>query len=273
MSIHPDTHMGAVSLTVADLARSVAFYQQVIGLQLRQQTAHSADFGLLRLTENKTARPVSQTTGLFHFALLVPTRRDLALVFRHLVQAGVDLGASDHLVSEALYLDDPDGNGIEIYADQPREAWSFVGGELQMATKRLNVPSLLSELETTAVWSGLPSGTKMGHVHLRVADIPQAKQFYGQVLGFDHMMDYGAQASFFSAGGYHHHLGLNSWQSLNAPPPPPNATGLDYFTIVTPNTAVVRQALEAAEVSIRPATNGFFIHDPFHNQIFITEVI
>lgn len=281
MSIHPDTQMGPVALTVADLPRSLTFYEQVIGLRLRAQEQNeetgetTAVLGtdtavLLHLTENKNAKRVTRTTGLFHFALLLPTRRDLALVFRHLVQTGLDLGASDHLVSEALYLDDPEGNGIEIYADQPREAWPRFNGHIQMDTKRLNVPSLLSELGgDTAVFSALPSGTKMGHVHLRVADIPRAKQFYGEVLGFDCMVDYGSQATFYSAGGYHHHLGLNTWQSLHAPPPPPEATGLIYLTIVTPNTAVVRDRLHAAGVALTETEAGLRFRDPFGNGILL----
>ncbi len=280
MSIHPDTYMGHVALTVADLARSLTFYEQVIGLRLLAQEeengATTAVLGtdtavLLLLTENKAAKQFSPTTGLFHFALLLPTRRDLALVFRHLGQTGVNLGASDHLVSEALYLDDPEGNGIEIYADQPREAWPRLDGRIQMDTKRLNVPSLLAELsaEDTAVWSGLPSGTKMGHVHLRVADIPRAKQFYGEVLGFDCMVDYGTQATFYSAGGYHHHLGLNTWQSLHAPSPPPEATGLAYLTIVTSNTAVVRDRLQSAGVAFAETPEGVRFRDPFGNGILL----
>ena len=281
MSIHPDTHMGPVALTVADLARSLAFYEQIIGLRLLAQEEENGETTavlgtdtavLLRLTENKAAKRVTNTTGLFHFALLLPTRRDLALVFRHLAQTGVSLGASDHLVSEALYLDDPEGNGIEIYADQPREAWPRQAGRIQMDTKRLNVPSLLSELAEegdTAVFSRLPNGTKMGHVHLRVANIPRAKQFYGEVLGFECMVDYGSQATFYSAGGYHHHLGLNTWQSLNAPPPPPEATGLVYLTIVTPNTAVVRDRLQAAGVTLEETPEEIRFHDPFGNGILL----
>jgi catechol 2,3-dioxygenase len=279
--LSPATHMGLVALRVADLPRQVAFYEQVVGLQVQVggdtavfTTPTPDNHPLIQLQHTPHARPPQRrTTGLFHLALLVPTRRDLAAVARHLWQNGIELGASDHLVSEALYFDDPEGNGIEIYADRPREQWPVQNGVLQMATLPLNFPSLLSELADSPTPSApfrLPAGTRMGHVHLRVADIPRAKQFYGDVLGFSQMVDYGSQATFYAAGGYHHHLGMNTWQSFHAPPPAPDETGLDYFTIHTPDVAAVQQRLAEQGVGFRVEGDGLRLADPFGNGIYLS---
>ena len=275
--IHPKTSIGAVGLIISDLDRSLAYYQNVIGLQLFQNRAGVAKLGagnelLLTLRENRDARPAGRpATGLYHFALLVPTRHDLALILRHLVEKEADLGAADHLVSEALYLNDPDGNGIEIYADRPRESWPMSGGRLEMATNRLNFQDLLAQIEPGDSWRGLPPGTKMGHIHLRVADIPAAKRFYIDTLGFDHMLDYGHLASFISAGGYHHHVGLNAWESAGAGPRPENAPGLDHFELKMPASAVesLQNKVTDAGLDITPVEEGFVIVDPFENKILI----
>lgn len=271
MTIHPNTHMGTVALSVADLDRSLAFYQHIIGLQVRQQADGVAYLGagtadLLILHEQKGAKPAPRSTGLFHMALLVPSAHNLALVLRHLVQAGVDLGASDHGVSEALYLSDPDGHGIEIYRDRPRAEWPMRHGELAMGTAQLNARALLASIQPQDVWQGLDTGTTMGHVHLRVADIPTAKQFYTQIIGFEAMLDYGRQATFVSAGGYHHHLGMNTWESAGAPPPPTDTAALRYYTIVLPHTAARDEVLArctAAGITPTPHGQDFLIRDPF----------
>jgi catechol 2,3-dioxygenase len=268
----PQTHMGAVALTVSDLGRSLAYYEKIIGLRLLRQEGDVAHLGagtaeLLTLHEQKGALPAPRHTGLFHFALLVPTRRDLALILRHLAQNGANLGASDHGVSEALYLNDPDGHGIEIYRDRPRSEWPMANGELEMVTAQLNAPAILAEMGAQDVWQGLPEGTVMGHVHLQVADIPTAEQFYTQVIGFDPMQRYGRQASFVSAGGYHHHLGFNTWNSGRATPPPAGSAALTHYTIVLPDTAArdeVVERLTAAYIPTQPHQNGLFFHDPFH---------
>ena len=276
-TIDPNASMGAVSLTVANLARSLHYYQQVIGLQVLQQDESLAVLGvgadeLLILRELAEARPSSQPhTGLFHFALLLPSRRDLALVLRHLIDLNLDrLGASDHFVSEALYLDDPDGHGIEIYADRPRDTWSYTSGRIQMATERMNVPDVLTEITTSDVWSGLPSGTTMGHVHLRVGDIAEAKRFYVDVLGFGQMADYGGQALFISAGGYHHHLGMNVWGSAGAVPPPKDQPALDYLTICVPDAAAqddIVTWVEGAGIEVVRIDGRCLFADPFQNRI------
>lgn len=278
MSIHPQTSLGAVSITVSNLEQSLAYYQQIIGLQIHRQADGVAYLGageqdLLILTEQAGARPADGYTGLYHFAILVPSRRDLALVLQHLVHSNVPLGASDHAVSEALYLNDPDHNGIEIYADRPREQWPYSrDGELQMTTIRLNARSVLSEITDADQWQGLPAGTTMGHIHLRVGDIPKARDFYVQTLGFDWIVDYGSQASFTSAGGYHHHIGMNTWESAGAPPRPANTAGLNYFTITLPDTAALETTvtnLREQKVAVEERDKGYFLKDPFQNGILL----
>src|SRR5688500_7404536 len=193
-SIHPDTYLGLVALTVADLARSLAFYRDVLGFQLLQKNGEQAVLGvagtpLLLLHELPDALPaptnVTGLTGLYHFAILVPTRADLARSLLHLVESGYPLsGASDHLVSEALYLSDPDNNGIEIYRDRPRDQWPRINNQLQMASDPLDLHALITEAKAdTRPWDGLAAGTRLGHIHLQVADIPQARDFYHGVLG------------------------------------------------------------------------------------------
>lgn len=276
MSLPANLRMGPVSLTVADLDRSIAFYQSIVGLQLLNNAGGQAILGagsrtLLRLHEQPGIRPAGRYTGLFHFALLLPTRRDLALVFRHLVSQNIRLGASNHLVSEALYLSDPDGHGIEIYADRPRAEWPYDGlGQIQMATYRLDTANLLAEVSPQNKWSGLPDGTVMGHVHLQVADIPVAQKFYVEQLGFDHMVDYGREASFVSAGGYHHHLGMNVWNSFQAPPPPADVahlTDLSLLFVDELSRSQVIARLQAQEIAVKTDQDDFVVQDPFQNNL------
>jgi catechol 2,3-dioxygenase len=234
-ALPPDTRMGAVHLSVAKLDRSIAYYESQIGLELRARENGRAVLGdnLLVLTEWPGARPADGYAGLFHFALLVPQRRDLARWLGHAVRDEVQLtGLSDHYVSEAIYLRDPDGHGIEIYCDRPRSTWE---GEVatRLTTDPLDVRSLLSEDD--GGYEGLPTGTVMGHVHLRVADVPAAEAFYTELIGFDVMARYGAQATFLAAGGYHHHLGANTWESRGAAPAPEGTARLERFTIVLPS--------------------------------------
>jgi len=232
--------MGSVELRVSDLERSLDYYGQTIGLVVREQGAGRASLGgdseLLVLHEVPGAQPAPRNTGLFHFALLVPERRDLAVWLAHAIREQVPMtGVSDHFVSEALYLRDPDGHGIEIYADRPREVWE--GQVARMTTEPLDLENLLGELDDPEQepFEALSAGTVMGHVHLQVSDIPETVRFYRDVLGFDEMASYGSQATFLSAGGYHHHVGANTWHSLGAAPPPEGAAGLRHATIVLPD--------------------------------------
>lgn len=229
--------MGAVELTVADLERSLGYYRGSIGLELLAANGGEAALGaggreLLRLVEEPGARPADGYTGLFHFALLVPERADLAHWLAHAAREGVPLtGASDHFVSEALYLRDPDHHGIELYWDRPRALWE--GQVNRMGTWPLDLDGLLTEAPAVP-FEGLVPGTAMGHVHLRVANVDDTVHFYRDVLGLDLMAQLGPQAAFLSAGGYHHHLGANTWESAGAPPAPEGTAALRRFTIVVP---------------------------------------
>lgn len=280
-SIHPDTRLGLVALTVSDLAASTKFYQDIIGFELLQAGDGQATLGvagtpLLALHERAGApHAPASATGLYHFAILLPTRQDLARWLLHLAQSGYPLsGASDHLVSEALYLSDPEGNGIEVYRDRPREEWPRQNGHIQMSTDPLDLRALIAEAQADAQpWHGLPAGTRLGHMHLQVADIPLARDFYHGVLGFDVMVDMEPMgALFLSAGGYHHHLGLNTWQSRRGQPAPEGSTGLHYFTVYLPDAEALEQTLarlDAAGVPHRQEDIGVVVEDPWRNSLYL----
>src|SRR5919199_5782652 len=235
--------MGRVELTVADAAGLRRFYEEVVGLP--------SELGLVELHEAPDApRPDPHATGLFHLAILVPTRRDLALAIVRLVRARWPLtGASDHLVSEALYLNDPEGNGIEIYRDRPREEWPRTESGWRIDTLPLDLDDIVDELEGDPGEVGpMPAGTTVGHVHLRVADVPATESFYTDVIGFDVMARI-PSASFISAGEYHHHLGMNAWHSRGGPAPAEGSLGLGSYEIGLPDAGdvdAVQARLEAA---------------------------
>ncbi|HEX6385964.1 MAG TPA: VOC family protein [Anaerolineae bacterium] len=279
-SIHPDTSIGAVALTVADLGRSLAYYQEVIGLRLHRQEEQTAYLGvggpdLLILTERPGARAVRGTTGLYHFAILTPSRLALAKSLRRLAETGTRIGGfADHAVSEAIYLSDPDGNGIEIYRDRPREEWPYRNGELQMTTVALDVEGVLAELEGKPwSWNGLHPDTTIGHIHLHVGNLEEAEAFYTQVLGFDLVTRYGPSAAFVSAGDYHHHIGFNTWAGVGVPPPPDDAAGLRWYEIRLPSAAerdrVVARVREAG-LAVGERPDGFMVRDPAENGILLT---
>jgi catechol 2,3-dioxygenase len=235
----PDAHIGEVSLLVSDLARSVAFYTNVLGFAVAAQQGGDAALGpaggrvLMRLAEDRHAKPrVRRSAGLFHVAILVPSRVALGRSLRRLAEQHWPLsGASDHLVSEALYLDDPDGLGLEIYRDRPRESWIRDGDEIAMATEPLDLQDLAGERGAEEAWSGLDAGTTIGHVHLHVPALEQAERLYCGDVGFTPTLRRYPGALFVAAGGYHHHLGLNIWAGRGAPPPAPGTVGLRSFTI------------------------------------------
>jgi len=278
VGIAPATHMGLVELTVADLGRTLDFWQLSIGLQVLERGDGAATLGtdtpLLRVVAERGAQPDRGHTGLYHVALLVPDRPSLARWLSHAARSGVELtGLSDHAVSEAIYLDDPDSHGIEIYADRPRELWEGKVFE-QMTTMPLDVQSLLGELDDprTEPFDGLPDGTVMGHVHLRVADVPEAVEFYNGVLGMDLMAQLGSAAAFLSAGGYHHHVGANAWESRGASPAPPGSATLRYATIVAPDQSERDRLVAAvAETGQEPAMreDGVLVRDPSGNGLLI----
>ena len=278
-AIDPATQVGLVSLTVADLDRSLTYYTQALGFALLQREDKTAVLGaaetpLLVLTELTGAKrwPV-YSTGLYHFAILVPTRLDLARSLIHLLQVGLPFpGQADHAVSEALYLTDPDGNGIEIYRDRPRDEWAWRGDRVHMVTEPLDVRAILAEAtEHPAEWTGLPAGTRLGHMHLQVGNIEQAADFYHGVLGFDITAQMPG-ALFISAGGYHHHLGLNTWQSRGAGPAPAGTAGLRFFTLELPNEearADVLDRVKAAGLDYMTVGSAVAVRDPWQNVIVL----
>jgi catechol 2,3-dioxygenase len=220
--------------------------------------------------------PRRNATGLYHFAILVPTRKDLSLSLRNLIKHDIRVGQGDHLVSEALYINDPENNGIEIYADRPRENWNYdKQGKVIMAADPIEWQSLIDEARDLP-WSGLTEGTIMGHVHLHVANLQEAEHFYCDILGFDLMAKMSDSALFISAGGYHHHLGLNVWAGIGAPPPPPNAVGLRYYTIVLPNKEELDNMLtklRAVGIIPEPMEEGWLVKDPSQNGILLVNSI
>ena len=225
---------------------------------------------LLILSQCENAPRVRGTTGLYHFAVLVPSRADLARSLRRLVETGTVMqGAADHGVSEALYLADVDGNGIEIYRDRPREEWPRVNGQLRMGADAIDLEELLSTADG-ADGSRLARETTIGHVHLHVSRLDEAQRFYVEVLGFDLMQRYGPSALFVSAGSYHHHIGLNTWAGVGAPPPPPGAIGLKYFVVRLPNgpaRSAVLDRVRAANVTVEAVDEGQLVRDPAGNAI------
>jgi catechol 2,3-dioxygenase len=259
MSIPADTRIGRVRLRVRELGRSLAFYRDLLGLGVDEADSETVLFAagggeLVRMREQSdaVAKPRT-TTGLYHFAIRVPDRRALAGIYVRLHEAGWPFeGFADHLVSEALYLADPDGNGLEIYMDRPRELWQHQHGEVRMATMPLDLDGLVSELDGSDGAAGLPAGTVMGHIHLHVANLARAEAFYGEVLGFDATARSYPGALFMSAGGYHHHVGLNVWAGAGAPPPPENAVGLVDFAIVVPEADARAAIVERARRDDRP---------------------
>jgi catechol 2,3-dioxygenase len=245
--------LGRVVLQVADLERSLGYYRAVLGLRVLEGSdvravlgAHGDDVPLVELCERRGAAavPPRGRIGLYHFAVLLPDRASLGRFAAHLSASGVRAGASDHLVSEALYLQDPDGLGIEVYADRPRAEWRSSQRQLVLATKPLDLPDLVHAGEGIP-WTGMPPGARIGHLHLHVGDLPRAAEFYHQDLGFDQVVWSYPGALFLSAGGYHHHLGVNTWAAHSAA-----ATGEDArlveWEIVLPDP----DGLEAATRSL-----------------------
>lgn len=280
VSIPAATRMGAVHLTVGDLDRSLRYYGGEVGLDLLGREGGAASLGaggteLLRLVEEPGAQPAGRYAGLFHFALRVPERADLARWLAHAARDHVPLvGMSDHFVSEAIYLTDPDGHGIEIYHDRPREVWEGQVG-VRLTNEPLDVTSLLGELEdpASAPFDRLPAGTDMGHVHLQVADVADSIAFYRDVLGFALMAELVGSAAFLGAGGYHHHIGANVWHSRGAPPAPPGTAALRRATVVLPDEVERdRAAARVADAGGEPEarSDGVVVHDPSRIQLLLT---
>ncbi len=276
------TRLGRVRLQVADLARSLAYYEQVIGLRSVERpadglsmvtlAAHRDDTPLVELHEHLGSRPVPRRgrLGLYHFAILLPDRAALGRFVRHLASIGVEAGMSDHAVSESIYLTDPDGLGIEIYADRPRSAWRYDGRQLFMTTAPLDVQSVL-EAGGGQLWKGMPAGTAIGHVHLYVADIDVASAFYHTGVGFDKVVWSYPGALFLSAGGYHHHLATNTWAAGAARPTADDARLLDWEIIVPNNSdaEAVANNLAAAGHEVASVDEAWVVTDPWGTRVSI----
>lgn len=271
-----ETRLGRVKLQVADLARSIEFYEGVLGFRttagnssLAVLAAHGDDTPIIELHELPGAKsnPVRSRLGLFHIAYLMPDRPSLGRFVRHLGRNNVRAGASDHLVSEAFYLQDPDNLGIEVYADRPRSTWMRVGRELLMATDPIDIEGLRAVGD--APWEGMPAGTTIGHVHLHVGDIATASSFFSDTIGFDRMMWQYPGALFLAAGGYHHHLGTNTWAG-RAPSPAPDEARLLEWTVQLPDDAALREVegslTRAGHVASRDGA-GLVIPDPWGTHI------
>jgi len=277
----PDTtRLGAVRLAISDLQRSLEFYEGVLGLRVVRRepgravlAAHGDDRPLVELNERPGARPVPRRgrLGLYHFAILLPDRPSLGRFVRHLADVDARAGAGDHLVSEAFYLQDPDNLGIEVYADRPRSAWRRAGRELMMATDPVDVNDLVNAAGN-AEWSGMPAGTVMGHVHLHVGAIEQAAAFYSEALGLDRTVWHYPGALFLSAGGYHHHLGTNTWAGSGAQSPTEDDARLMEWTIELPDDASVVAAAASLAAGGHPVERDgtdLVTRDPWSTQVRI----
>ena len=274
------TRLGRVRLQVSDLARSVAYYEQVLGFRVLQRREGAAALGaqgtevpLIELHEKRGATPVPRRghLGLFHFAILLPDQPALGRLLRHLASIDAPVGASDHLVSEALYLHDPDGLGIEVYADRPRSAWRHQGGELVMDTRPLDLEGVVAA-GGDIPWTGMPAGTVVGHVHLRVGNLDGAAKFYRDALGLEPTVWSYPGALFLAAGGYHHHLGVNTWAGEDAPRPGERDARLLEWELVLPDGDGVERAvrsLEGAGRLVMRADGGVRVDDPWGTTLFL----
>jgi catechol 2,3-dioxygenase len=281
-SIDSGTSMGAVRLVVADLDRLRDFYRDAIGLSELPPEDGTVRLGtdgepIIDLVGEPDAPPRTHgTSGLFHLAILVPSRQDLARALQRVAEAGWRLsGASDHLVSEALYLSDPEGNGIELYRDRPREEWPVRDGVIQMDTLPLDLDGVLGDLRREDANAGMPPGTRIGHVHLNVGDLAAAEAFYSGALGFDVTVRGYPGALFVSAGGYHHHLAFNTWKSKDGGPTPDGYAGLHHVAIAYPTRRQLadayRRLVEAdwpIRTSIAHSTHdAIYLVDPDGNTV------
>jgi catechol 2,3-dioxygenase len=273
------THVGPVTLQISDLTRSLAYYQTVLGLTLLSQQDNGASLGtpngtpLVTLRERPSARPVSRNglLGLYHFAILLPDTPSLGRFVGHLAALRVPAGMSDHAVSQAIYLTDPDGLGIEVYADRPRSIWEYNARELHMISAPLDL-AVLREAAGTTAWTGIPEGTVMGHIHLHVSDLDAANMFYHVRLGLDRMVWSYPGALFLAAGGYHHHLGLNTWARGARPATDDDARLLDWtlFVPTLEDAAAATRSLGAeAHANGDAEAHTWTAVDPWGNRLII----
>jgi len=270
----PDaTRLGPVHLTVTDLARSVAFYEEVIGLRVQRMDGGEAAVGdVLVLHEEPSARRAGRHAGLYHVALLFPTRAELARVAMRIAVTQTPIqGASDHGTHEAIYLGDPDGNGLELAWDRDRSVWPSYEEQLAGGVQPLDVHSLLAVVQSEQPTARAGDGVTVGHVHLHVGDTEAAKRFYRDGLGFEVQADLGT-AVFVSAGGYHHHVGFNVWRGRGVPPQPEGTVGFGHWTLVVPDDlAAVRARLEGLGAPVAEHPEGLLARDPSGIAVVVTQ--
>ena len=288
-SIHPKTLMGAISLTVANLDNQLEFYQKALGFQLHWREGNRAGLGsggkdFLLLTEEPNLKKYQRVTGLYHVAYVFPNRRELAIAIARLFAIKYPNAPTDHILTKTTYLDDLEGNGIELYCESPEDGtWKFVNGKYESiradgswsdGREALNVEALFKHLhDDDRLDTPVPPETRIGHVHLHVCNVQEAVDFYHGVLGFDVMgLAKAYRMGFVSAGGYHHHLGLNTWQGEGAPPPPPDAVGLRYFTIDLPDKNAYEDVVARVDEAGIPSNQteaGLLLHDPSQNGVIL----
>ena len=288
-SIHPKTQIGTLSLKVANLDNQLEFYQKVVGFKLHRREGTEAGLGaggsdLLLLTEEPDLKKYRGVTGLYHVAYLFPNRHELAIAMARLFAIKYPNSPTDHIMTKTTYLDDPEGNGIELYAESPEDGtWTISDGKFEArradgswsdGREALDVDALFEHIqEDDRLDAPVPPEFKIGHVHLHVRDVDEAVDFYHGIIGFDVMgVAKQFQMGFVSAGGYHHHLGLNTWQGRGAPPPPPDAVGLRYFTIDLPDQKAyegVVARVDAAGIPSNQIETGLLLHDPSQNGVVL----
>ena len=277
MDVMPPPHIGRVALAVADVDRSIRFYAETIGLTLLERQGAVAVLGapdrpLLRLEGQPGLSPVRRAMGLYHFALLLPSRADLGDALEHFLRAGAPIsGFADHAVSEAIYLTDPDGHGIEVYRDRPRDEWVYPNGRLRMTTDPIDFDGILAARHGDR--PVMPPGTMMGHIHLQVAGIAATERFYIDLIGLDPVIRYGPSATFLSANGYHHHIGGNTWAGAGLPPAPADAARLLWYELRQPDAAAVvaiAARLEAAGQLFERDEAGLWVVDPSGIRVVLT---
>lgn len=270
----PNIYVGEVNIKVKNLDNALTFYQNIMGFKVLDKSDRKAALttdgktALVTLEQPENVIPKDERmSGLYHFAILLPSRADLSVFLRHFLGTGYPLGAADHYVSEALYINDPDGNGIEVYRDRPSKEWTWKNGLVDMATEELDGNSILAESD--AEWNGLPEGTVMGHIHLHVGDLKKAEEFYTKGLGFEVVSHY-PQAVFLSTGRYHHHIAINTWQGVGATTPPQNSVGLNWYTLVFPDETAREQTVKQLQqlgATQQKEEDYYITSDPSGNQI------
>ncbi len=273
-----DFRLGPAALRVADADRALGFYERKVGLEVLDRSKERVTLGaggapVLHLDVHPGIAPRNyKETGLYHVAILVPDRATLGAAIARLAANDVKLGAADHLVSEAIYIWDPDNNGIEIYRDRPRAEWNWRGDQVQMANRPLDFPGLLAEPDVEKLARApMKAGTRIGHIHLEVDDLARAKNFYGDVFGFSPTATLPG-ALFMAAGGYHHHLGTNIWDSRNGPPPSQDSAGLALISAELPDEAslqALKERLRTANISVSENDCGLSFVDPWHTQVAV----